>query len=377
MAPMNNVMPTGSAYASDTTDVVIPPQGYALLENYNPSGKSFAGVTANPNDALYRSASSGLSATGVWTGPTNVTTNVNANNTVDVWVTGLSNVIADSVGGGGGSSLGGEFYLLRPRRADGTFTSSTDPLNNFSETGVGGVVNLYDLVPVDSYDFSNLLQTGPGASTYNLWSYIRSKGALTGQAPLLFKGTYPGYYNPIAIQRFTGTVAPQGLVTPPTMTVPTVTPAFGQYSTACYADNFPPIQVYPVGATANMHFPNAVITQGTTPLAPPTATAPPLKFPFGGFARNGDMLDIPFVGSYRIRLTSAIAATPQEFVELNSLPIDCAMAAIDDGKPAASTIDTAENIGRFMPMRASQYYNSQIAAGGFAAPIPPDFYSWT
>src|SRR5208282_2455743 len=103
-----------------------------------------------------------------------------------------------------------ELVLLRPRRLDGVYTSCADPQNTFNEgvwpTGTNlntlTSVNLYELVPVDSYDFNGLAQGLDSSSDYEEWSYIRQKGNWNSLDPAnVFKTTYPGRYVVPANQR--------------------------------------------------------------------------------------------------------------------------------------------------------------------------------
>ena len=61
-------------------------------------------------------------------------------------------------------------------------------------------------------------------------------------------------------------------------------------------------------------------------------------FPFGGFGRLGDLLQVPYVSSY---LITTVAAAPN-IVEVNALPMDFSLA---DDQDAAD--DANENVGRF------------------------------
>jgi hypothetical protein len=87
---------------------------------------------------------------------------------------------------------------------------------------------------------------------------------------------------------------------------------------------------------------------------------PKYQYPFGQFARNADMLQIPFIGAYRIRALTPSAMAAGSFTELNSVTMDSALAT-DTTLPAAE-VGTAgsgltavpsvyiEQIGRFCPV---------------------------
>ncbi len=68
------------------------------------------------------------------------------------------------------------------------------------------------------------------------------------------------------------------------------------------------------------------------------------KFPFGGFARMGDILQVPFIGGYRVRKAGSTLAT---VVEMNSVTMDCSFADDLDNND-----DSDENVGRFCPTNA-------------------------
>jgi hypothetical protein len=67
------------------------------------------------------------------------------------------------------------------------------------------------------------------------------------------------------------------------------------------------------------------------------------KFPFGGFARNGDILQVPFIGAYEIYTLDTSASPPtRSILELNSVTMDATIAAAGLGGN--------EQVGRFCPI---------------------------
>src|SRR5690606_35818203 len=62
------------------------------------------------------------------------------------------------------------------------------------------------------------------------------------------------------------------------------------------------------------------------------------EYPFGGFARNGDILKVPFIGAYMVRDRAMPAG---QFWELNSVVMDAALADDPDRDQQA--------VGRFAP----------------------------
>ena len=200
------------------------------------------------------------------------------------------------------------------------------------------------------------------------WSYYRIKGLAPGN---WFRQFYAGRYTSFVAagtpREGLGALGEGGMATDPITTAAqpddwtAAAPVFGQDSnTGSYTDNFPPLQVYNVGLANGIvsHWPNALLTpvSGTPPkytdsITNSTVINPTVvpASPFGTFTRNGDMLDIPFIGAYRISLASN-GLEPIAFVELNSLTKDCSFAdaTYSDTDVADQSV---ENIGRFCPIR--------------------------
>ena len=383
----------------------IPAYSYALLENLPVAGDTNTGNAGNAVSRPAAIANANLPLAGPPTSPAAY---------IHVYVNNLQNVMA---GGPAPGASGGEFVLLRPRRADGTYTNPNqtvpvDPFNNYGEGSVSAP-NYYDMVPIDSYDFTGLSQGG----TVFAWSYIRQKPPFTSPptppTANLFLATNGGAYVGNAAS---GTPRQQVNAQPyPTEveatdqpgSFTTMVPAFGlQFPTTGAATPpfpaFPPIQIYNTN-TVPANSPNAIaITTSNGTVASTAPRSPPEAYPFGLFARNGDMLNIPFIGAYRIRsgnysLAGSAASgnnpaipggtftpdNPALVVEMNSLPMDCAFA--DDGDsalsypppgaaPPATADDSYENIGRFYPTTARLV----TAVGAPPAPSPGlDYYFWT
>jgi hypothetical protein len=368
-----------TALAPIPAGTIIPAGGYVLFENYNASGggTDANGRSQNVNDP---------GATGPTTMPSSGYPPTSyVSNTNDVYIANLASQFVMS---------GGELVILRPRRADGTYTSSTDPQNTFNE-GTSAAPNLTEMVPVDSYDFTGMLPPGSPSNTYH---YARVKGG-TGA----FKSIFPGRYDVTTGLRQNHTDSQQFATggTPPPFTNPQTWGATTTTGSLVVGgntlNNYPPIQISPTGMPG-----------------PNIQTAGPNKFPFGVFGRNGDMLDIPFIGAYRIlslgttygawNMTTTYAqyaavtyqdtttfvtttyyskiagnignqpstggvvdatqwsATPLSILELNSLPMDSSFA---DAGDVAVADDAHENIGRFCPVTSAQ--------------VTPavDYYAWT
>jgi len=265
----------------------------------------------------------------------------------------------------GDRQVGGELVILRPRRADGNYTSRRLPYDTYNEQA-----NLYDLVPVDQFDFSGLqLEIAPTVASGNLikaryWHYVRQSDT-SGDArwKCVYPGRYragkPNYEDPRHdFDSSTTWDAPRkaGELEPS----PVHPIKLGSGDTAAsYNNPFPPIQIN------NLDF------GGPNPIQQATGN----KFPFGGFQRVGDIMQVPFMGAYRVRelddpngngnpVTDTTTGgyklktgnTADMFLELSSLPMDCSFA--DDSENGD---DMKENIGRFCPILAPGFTSYDFA----------------
>lgn len=284
-----------------------------------------------------------------------------------------------------------ELVLLRPRRSclstplnppNGTLSKSVyptaatssnpnpprDPMNNYDE-GTTGAPLLYNFVPVDSYDFTGLTTPPVAGTNPTEWHYVRFSGTAGNKA---WHCTYPGrYYSKYAPDlldpRQEGTMAgPLGA---------TIMIA-GAPSLASFGapDNLP--------LAGGVNAPNAPHPQQDVALQLNNSDAAgpnnpthgePSAYPFGGFMRNGDILQVPFIGAYKI----SPITNPAQILELNSVSMDAAMATVDNdlefhGTPPISVITqgmtggpsvpVVENVGRFCPI--------DIADVVVGAPVP-------
>lgn len=200
-------------------------------------------------------------------------------------------------------ALDKELVLLRPRRADGALTVIPGQIDES---------NLVDLVPVDQIDLVGLTRPGTGADRYH---YARSTGP--------WEFVYPGNYDPVA-------------------PIPTKSfqPAPG--ATGNFGAGNPATGVYFTIQLANVDW------AGPNPV-PPGAPSPPYRYPFGGFARNGDILQVPFIGGY-----SVFNATHQLLV-MNSVTMDATFA--EDKNITAATAGECE-LGRFCPRPDTAHNNA-------------------
>lgn len=279
-------------------------------------------------------------------------------------VANLEQVITQSAA----SAYGGELVILRPRLADTPqrdqdtvdypdqdVSSSTDPKDAYNEKA-----NIADLVPVDQVDFSYAPQLPTTMIPCHL-HYRRADAPTTVAPSYAWNFVYPGPYYATAV----GTTAPTNQPGVPS-TQNYLREAFqidqsGAGGSASPSMNevkqgYPPVAgnntpTYYTAAVemnnADMGGPNPTFTQTATegPTANAVNNAQVNHFPFGGFARNGDLLQVPYIGAYRIRAWTKAGSQPlgvQTFLEMNSVTADCA-CAWDTTLAESSTTPTQSN----------------------------------
>ena len=242
-----------------------------------------------------------------------------------------------------------ELVILKPRQyqpATGIATMSTGTGEDVFNEGTGGSPNLYDLVPVDQIDFTgaNKLATLP---SYLIYKRAAKPPAITAPPPPATNYSYawnfvwPGFYTPYNPSN-TATSGPT--TSPPLGTTPgaqshTVYPL----SQAIVALTTEPdtgtldftILTGGGGDTGTNGGPPGLVnpTYNTLPIQlnnvgfpgpNPVGSVPKNLFPFGGFARNCDLLQVPFIGAYRICKYLTPPATG--FFEMNSVTMDSSLA---------------------------------------------------
>jgi DNA uptake protein ComE-like DNA-binding protein len=204
----------------------------------------------------------------------------------------------------------------------------------------------------------------PGGGDVESWHYVRVSG--TGDNH--WKCVYPGRYDGgVDTNMPRNDVGPKKTWFAPLVAgstagaMPSIATKLGVADgQASYTSLFPPIQInnrdfagpYSIVGPNNTNDPD-----NPWPNHNPGETARFNVFPFGGFMRVGDVMQVPYMGAYQVReLATPLNSSPNgfydpksgndiAFLELNSLPMDCSFA--DDGITAN---DKYENIGRFSPL---------------------------
>lgn len=233
------------------------------------------------------------------------------------------------------NALDYELVLVRPRSATGNLGSSTDPNNTYDETPAN-TNSIADFVPVDCYDFTRLLPPTPGSTASAEWHYVRPSDTAHSWYfvyPYTYDSQTADNKSPTAVtaaaagvptsRLFATSVSPGATITPTTLGRAGAAPA-----DTTYAAKGLPIQV------------------NNTDFGGPKGAAAG-QFPFGGFARNGDILQTTFIGAYRIDIatTNADGSITRKMVEYNPVTMDSAFA--DD---LNDNDNQAENVGRFCPL---------------------------
>ncbi len=372
--PDMTVMPLGGFTGFGASGPIIQPNGYLILENYNPADIANGAAEFRP-----------LNATFVGTPST-------------FYVRDLHQAIGDS------ATPGGELVLLRPRRGDGA--PMTLPLEGITELGrpqPGSTlsVNLDELVPLDSFDFTGfqlVAAAGGGAAEFQELHYVRQCG---GTADARWKCVYPGRWRELEPPANTMPMREEGAV----ISAPFIAPDNPESEPSAWSTNDSnghAINLGTANAASSYLNPYPGIQLNNKDSAGPNRVGTSTNhFPFGGFTRNGDILQIPFIGAYTIRTRvnanagrvpiPAGSTNPSRaiFLEMNSVSRDSGRAQDDDQRdPAPLTAqpvfaydfdDAYEMIGRFCPLRSlSKQFdpaNGAIPRDGQGNPVDP--YAWS
>ncbi|HEX8324754.1 MAG TPA: hypothetical protein VF595_12675 [Tepidisphaeraceae bacterium] len=389
--------------------MVIPANGFLVLENFNDLGNRIPDATVpSADDAVHRPTRALLPGTA-------------ASPTMRLkFISNLHRVLYDAgVGAVPGQPNGGELVLLRPRVCNivtgvpAYTTNLAEPTDPHDE-GTAAAPNLHDLVPIDSFDFTNMNVAAAGP--FNVWHYFRENGAGTSS----WRWAIAGPYNVTA-----GVAA-----TPPTPTPTPQTPQIPQ----------PTHRQGPPAAPFNAGDPEPATPGGAVALGAADGPGLPLVnfqgpqlnnvdwpsrreivpnpggvkiFPAGGFARETDVFMIPTIGAYKIlTLTSPAVTTPDgmalpettadvtdptlaaeapNFTEMNAVALDHSFVDDEDTNvvsavrpppgsvvvtPNPTTNDAFEQVGRlcplhtFNPLAFVDYPYTVARPTGAAAPDP-------
>ncbi|MDB5327395.1 MAG: hypothetical protein JWM57_2964 [Phycisphaerales bacterium] len=359
---------------------VIPANGALIIENYAPVG----GVDA-ASDAGHRPASviSGLFPA---TGPVNLL----PGSTYRVsYLPNLHSVVYDR-----------EMVLMRPLNATPPDRAAGTPLvYTYENAAVSAAVTadptsqrIDRFAPLDSYDFTGLnypaATSGPLRVLAQLWHYARPTGAATPWQ-FVYPGRYDGNqsivaggldprprqqgtqegYDAAAPASTTPGITPGGASTFTAFTLPTQPTFLTDPASVFYPDSDFRIQLnvtgWPSDQALRQYLPNNVN-----------------RFPYGGFRRTADIMQVPFIGSYTIQTEENAATDPTtiprvnaKFVEVNPVTMDAALAedTDTDDNPLVGEANgslSREQIGRFAPLRASLSNGNAVAETLNADPIP-------
>lgn len=345
---IDRTLPNSIASGRQVTDlfvfdgsVSVGPGGTIVLENYDPSGSGLApGAPSGayvPVPAAFRPAATGLPPGG----PV-----VN-----HYYIPGLERVYLAS----GPAAARGELLLTRPRNA-ALFSGVLVPL---PVTGSGA--STLDAVPVDGIDLTGVAM-GPAdindqdAPAYAYHYARRTEG---------WHFVYPGRYtadpaSPAALVRQQGLrvydfkgpgVDPNGdngVWASPPVGLGTASNSATLASYAGDGSTIPgtfPIQIANIGFGG----PNAPISNATSGNSN--------RFPFGGFLRNLDVLQVTFISPVRLHAVG----NPAVQYEVVSLTHDAAFA-----EDTATDNNAEENIGRFTPIVVPAPANAPPRTRGIA-----------
>jgi len=278
------------------------------------------------------------------------------------YVKGLDLILNDPTAG-----TADELYLLRPRLANGTLSQSL-AVGSRSAGYFFNEGSLADMVPVDSFDFSGMSKSADN-KTFQAWHYVRGNTIYTDVHPFganpqvnpprpSWKFVFGGHWDPaLQATTVTGTTITQPPQPPPAGTVNIHEDGVvtgGTWVAGAQVGGVDPWILNPPGFVANgaagppPDGPTAPIQLGFPDFASSYDNPYPgiplnntgygnaaevtghginkslttngfNSYPFGGIARNGDLLQVPFIGSYTITYNGAI-------VEMNPITKDAGFA---------------------------------------------------
>lgn len=355
---------------------VIQPKRFLVLENINP----IVNTTEFRPWWVYAGSTILASAT-----PTTARDNDQQDAIDYYYIQNLENVLKDP---NNADSTGDEFILLKPRAANGTPSTLSPYFDENSATHAyqPNIANSYlqDMVPVDSFDFCGINRTD--GVNFQAWHYVRANSIWTDTHPNngnpvinpprpSWKFVFRGHWDPGSRPTITATgchedgVATTILWNPNgTNGVPQFDPWVGQppgYSavptTGQPADgtNTAPISILQPAYASSYPNPYNGIPLNNTGYGDPTQpiehggnknlvnSSTQTKFnayPFGGFARNGDVLQAPFIGGYTI---TYVSGNDTYVLEMNPVTADVGFA---DDNNINYILDTATQTMSLAPL---------------------------
>jgi hypothetical protein len=353
---------TGSATISTTSGLTMTPlaqipagtvipartglvNGYLVIDNYDNS------------TVLYRPGETGLPSTGL-----PPSTPITVTNGLYV------NIAPNASGVGLDGAIGNELVLLRYHNGTAATTGQIPGPGGSSYTYNEATSNpnyLWDMVPVDSFDFTGTSTQATPQTSAMAWHYARGDGA--GQ--FLYPGQYDGLYgaspgNPRQQGTQFETWNPSSAKDPWDSNLGGAPPMTGGAMPVDY------IALTGASTVATFGPNNYTINLLSSP-----STTGATSFPYGGFARSGDILMAPYFGSYRVTYTNSATSTTYLF-EMNSPSIDSAFAnatGVTDLAPynltLSNSIAPSETIGRCCTDNPLDYltYTSSTNAGTIGA----------
>jgi len=251
-------------------------------------------------------------------------------------------------------AIGGELVLVRPRRADGTLMRSSAPTDKYDET------DPTQLVPIDTYDFTGL--AGGVLPAFPVeWHYVRPSDVSAGKA---WRFVFPGPFRAPFDRR--GNFLPNV----PSYAGTRVTDLRDrdQLTTSLrslgLADSAVAVNDLMVDGDAYAtSFVDRPVRLGAPGFPGPNSLGRSSNaFPFGGFARNGDILQVSFISAYRIVETDDNTG-PHTFI----LPVTVAALRADDGDygddsdaPDPRQGHPVEEVGRFCPIDPTELSRTHL-----------------
>lgn len=319
------------------------PMGYLAIELYNPTGEDidmadWKLVAVNrpqdldphdPADVMKLNASSVVASFAEVAGTVVVQDEPNSSNPFEIPAGGY--VVIENYSSGGTATV-------RPPSAN--WDESAGPIHKIYIKDLDKIVgkeltilrptidgtpvadsNAYLMVPVDQYDLTGMTTRG-GTGKAQVWHYRRGSG---NSADRVWKCVYPGTYDgALSSRRQSGTDHAEW-----DPLVPEDDPWKSDTTRVLLGKDSAPT------ASRSFKIPLAFENYG------PNGNATPPTFPFGGFARDGDILQIPFVGAYTV-----YEASTGDLLEINAVTMDSVFA-----EDSFSSNDADEQVGRFMPLK--------------------------